>query len=218
MRAYVSGASGFIGSHVVGALRAAGWDVGEEFVDVGDMDGLRHAMKGADAVFHLAARYAFRGDPDEFARVNVVGTRNVLEAARASGVARVVYTSTCATCGHVAGRPATEEDGPPAWELAVPYKATKLEAERLVLAAARDGSDVVIVNPTTPVGEGDTAPTPTGRMVRGVATGRFRCARQIPLILSLSKDGPGDIEVQAPDSRRRIEAVGEDDACWRLCI
>ena len=174
MRAYVSGASGFIGSHVVGALRAAGWEVGEEFVDVGDMDGLRHAMKGADAVFHLAARYAFRGDPDEFARVNVVGTRNVLEAARASGVARVVYTSTCATCGHVAGRPATEEDGPPAWELAVPYKATKLEAERLALAAARDGSDVVIVNPTTPVGEGDTAPTPTGRMVRGVATGRFR--------------------------------------------
>jgi dihydroflavonol-4-reductase len=174
VRAYVSGASGFIGSHVVGALREAGWEVGAEHVDVGDVDGLRRAMKGADAVFHLAALYAFRGDPAEFTRVNVVGTRNVLEAARAAGVARVVYTSTCATCGPVPGRAATEEDEPPAWELAVPYKATKLEAEQLALTVARGGCEVVIVNPTTPVGEGDAAPTPTGRMVRGVATGRFR--------------------------------------------
>ena len=174
MRAYVSGASGFIGSHVVRALREAGWEVGEQFVDVGDVDGLGRAMKDADAVFHLAALYAFRGDPAEFARVNVAGTRNVLQAAHAAGVARVVYTSTCATCGPVPGRPATEEDGPPVSELTVPYKATKLEAEQLALIAARDGSDIVIVNPTTPVGEGDRAPTPTGRMVRGVATGRFR--------------------------------------------
>ena len=174
MRAYVTGASGFIGSHVVRALRATGWDVGDEFVELGDRDGLWRAMDGCDAVFHLAALYAFRGDPAEFERVNVQGTRNVLEAARATGVSRVVHTSTCATCGPVPGRPATEEDEPPDWELAVPYKATKLAAEQLALAAARDGTDVVIVNPTTPVGEGDWTPTPTGRMVRGVATGRFR--------------------------------------------
>jgi dihydroflavonol-4-reductase len=74
----------------------------------------------------------------------------------------------------VAGRPATEADGPPGWELAVPYKRTKLDAERLVLAAAAHGLDALCVNPTTPVGEGDTAPTPTGRMVRGVASGRYR--------------------------------------------
>jgi dihydroflavonol-4-reductase len=56
----------------------------------------------------------------------------------------------------------------------VPYKRTKLEAERIVLAAARDGLDAVVVNPTTPVGEGDRFPTPTGRMIEGVATGRYR--------------------------------------------
>jgi dihydroflavonol-4-reductase len=174
MRAYVTGASGFIGSHVVRVLREAGWEVGEQFVELGEVDGLRRAMAGCDAVFHLAALYAFRGDPSEFERVNVQGTRNVLDAARAAGVPRVVHTSTCATCGPVAGRPATEEDEPPDWELAVPYKRTKLAAERLAVAVAHDGMDVVIVNPTTPVGEGDHVPTPTGRMVRGVATGRFR--------------------------------------------
>jgi dihydroflavonol-4-reductase len=174
VRAYVTGASGFIGSHVVRVLREAGWEVRDDFVDLGDREGLRGAMEGCDAVFHLAALYAFRGDPGEFARVNVQGTRNVLDAARAADVARVVHTSTCATCGPVRGRPATEDDEPPDWELAVPYKATKLAAERLVLAAARDGMDVVAVNPTTPIGEGDHVPTPTGRMVRGVATGRFR--------------------------------------------
>jgi dihydroflavonol-4-reductase len=76
----------------------------------------------------------------------------------------------------VAERQASEADGPPEWELTVPYKRTKLEAERLVLAAAADGLDALCVNPTTPVGEGDTAPTPTGAMVRGVATGRFRAS------------------------------------------
>lgn len=87
---------------------------------------------------------------------------------------RLVYTSTCATCGPVRGRPACEEDGPPAWELAVPYKRTKLAAERIVLSAARAGLDAVVVNPTTPVGDGDRAPTPTGRMVEGVVRGRYR--------------------------------------------
>src|SRR5262249_54469243 len=136
--------------------------------------GLERAMVGCEAVFHLAALYSFRGDQAEFERVNVEGTRNVLDAARAVGVGRVVHTSTCATCGPVPGRPATEDDAPPEWELAVPYKATKLAGERLALAAAADGLDVVVVNPTTPIGKGDWVPTPTGRMVRGVATGRFR--------------------------------------------
>ena len=174
MRAYVTGASGFIGGHVVRTLRDAGWEVREEFVDLGDRLALAREMEGCDAVFHLAALYAFRGDPAEVVRVNVDGTRNVLEAARRAGVHRVVHTSTCATCGPVAGRPATEDDSPPDWELTVPYKATKLTAERLALAAQDDGPEVVAVNPTTPVGEGDRAPTPTGRMVRGVATGRYR--------------------------------------------
>jgi len=174
VKAYVTGASGFIGSHVVRVLRDAGWEVVETFVDLGDRPGLEREMDGCDAVFHLAALYAFRGDPAEFVRVNVDGTRNVLAAAREAGVRRIVHTSSCATCGPVAGRQATEEDAAPDWELTVPYKATKIAGERVALEAAADGLDVVVVNPTTPVGEGDWAPTPTGKMVRGVATGRYR--------------------------------------------
>jgi dihydroflavonol-4-reductase len=105
--------------------------------------------------------------------VNVEGTRNVVAACRAAG-ARLLHTSTAGTCGPVEGRAATEGDAPPEWELAVPYKRTKLDAERIVLAAAAEGLDAVCVNPTTPVGDGDTTPTPTGRMVRGVASGRYR--------------------------------------------
>jgi dihydroflavonol-4-reductase len=83
-------------------------------------------------------------------------------------------TSSCATCGPVPGRPATEDDHPPAWELGIAYKRSKIDSEELALAAARNGLDVVVVNPTTPVGPGDARPTPTGAMVAGVASGRIR--------------------------------------------
>jgi len=155
---------------VVRELRERGHDVRDAYVDVLDRAGLERAMAGCDAVVHVAALYSY--DPRDaaaLARVNIEGTRTVLAAAAAAGVGRIVHTSSCGTCGPVAGRPATEEDGPPAWELAVPYKRTKLDAERLALAAG-----AVVVNPTTPVGEGDTRPTPTGAMIRGVAAGRFR--------------------------------------------
>jgi dihydroflavonol-4-reductase len=84
-------------------------------------------------------------------------------------VRRVVHTSTAGTCGPVRGRQATEDDGPPDWELVVPYKRTKLVAERLALEAG-----AVVVNPTTPVGDGDRKPTPTGQMIEGVARGSLR--------------------------------------------
>jgi dihydroflavonol-4-reductase len=173
MRAYVTGASGFIGGHVARELRERGADVRDEFVDLLDAEGLERAMDGCDAVFHVAALYSFDDSPELLERVNVEGTRRVLEAAARRGVRRVVHTSSSGTCGPAPGRVATEADEPPAWELAVPYKRTKLAAERLALGAARDGLDVVAVNPTTPVGDGDVRPTPTGRMIRGVATGRF---------------------------------------------
>ena len=190
MKALVTGASGFIGSHVVAALAAAGHEVrafdrrapaevpaGVETVagDVLDADALARAAQGCDAVFHLAALYSYaRAHARAMQAVNVEGTRAVLDAAARSGVRRVVHTSSCATCGPVAGRAATEADQPPDWELAVPYKRTKLEGERLALDAARDGLDVVVVNPTTPVGPGDRRPTPTGKMVADVARGRAR--------------------------------------------
>ncbi|MGH2935716.1 MAG: NAD-dependent epimerase/dehydratase family protein [Gaiellaceae bacterium] len=171
MRVYVTGGGlGFIGGHVVRVLRERGADVRDEYVDVNDGPGLERAMRGCDAVVHVAALYSYdRRDEAALARVNIGGTRTVLAAAAAAGVGRVVHTSSCATCGPVSGRPATEADEPPAWELAVPYKRTKLEAERLALAAG-----AVVVNPTTPVGDGDLRPTPTGAMVAGVARGRYR--------------------------------------------
>jgi dihydroflavonol-4-reductase len=177
MRVFVTGGGrGFVGGHVVRALEDAGHDVACEFVDVRDREGLARGFRGAEAVCHVAALYSFTQPAAEMEAVNVAGTANVIEACRAAGVRRLVHTSSCATCGPVPGRRATEEDAPPEWELTVPYKWTKLEAERIVLAAAADGLDALCVNPTTPVGEGDTAPTPTGAMVRGVASGRFRAS------------------------------------------
>ena len=146
------------------------------FVDVRDRAGLEREIDGAEAVFHVAALYSFKASSTTIDAVNVRGTANVISACRVAGVPRLIHTSSCATCGPVPGRAATEEDAPPQWELSVPYKRSKVAAERLVLAAAADGMDALCVNPTTPVGEGDRAPTPTGAMVRGVASGRYRAS------------------------------------------
>jgi dihydroflavonol-4-reductase len=169
MRVYVSGATGFVGSHVARELRERGAQVRDARADLLDPAALERALEGCDAVVHVAALYSYDAHPKLIERVNVEGTRNLLEAAARKGVHRVIHTSTAGTCGPVRGRPATEEDEPPPWELAVPYKRTKLAAERLALDAG-----AVVVNPTTPVGEGDRKPTPTGRMIAGVATGRIR--------------------------------------------
>jgi dihydroflavonol-4-reductase len=176
MVVYVTGASGFVGGHVGRELRTQGHEVRDAWVDLLDPPRLRQAFTGCDAVVHVAALYSFRAPECELEAVNVRGTGNVIEACRAAGVRRLLATSSCATCGPVPGRQATEADSPPAWELAVPYKRTKLAAERLVLAAGG-----ACVNPTTPIGDGDRAPTPTGAMIRGVAAGRYRAYPRIGL-------------------------------------
>jgi dihydroflavonol-4-reductase len=196
MRALVTGAAGFIGTHVIYALSEAGAEVVAfdrqfrddppsfgapplaelaELVqgDVLDPDAVRRALSGCDAVFHLAAVYSYaRADAALMQAVNIEGTRVLLEAAAHGPRRRIVHTSSCATCGPVAGRAATEADLPSASQLGIPYKRTKLAGERLAVAAAAVDLEVVVVNPTVPVGPGDLRPTPTGKMVADVAMGR----------------------------------------------
>jgi dihydroflavonol-4-reductase len=192
MRALVTGAAGFIGGHVVAALVGSGASVRAfdrrpplagavsdrvEWVrgDVLDPDAVRRAVEGCDAMFHLAALYSYgHRDAELMHAVNVRGTRTVLDAALRGQRRRIVHTSSCATCGPIPNRQATERDLPPPRELVVPYKRTKLEGERLALQAAREGAEVIVVNPTVPVGPGDLRPTPTGKMVADVARGRAR--------------------------------------------
>jgi dihydroflavonol-4-reductase len=169
VKVYVTGATGFVGNHVARELRERGAEVRDERVDLLDRAGLARVLAGCDALVHVAALYSYEAPAAELERVNVEGTRTLLDVARRNRVRQVVHCSTAGTCGPVPGRPATEEDWPPAWELEVPYKRTKLAAERLALEAG-----AIVVNPTTPVGEGDRKPTPTGRMIARVATGRLR--------------------------------------------
>jgi dihydroflavonol-4-reductase len=189
VRILVTGASGFIGSHICAELVREGASVrgfcrseppAEAWVsewmagDVTDPRAVERAMAGCDAVVHAAALYSYsRADSPQIAAVNVQGTRNVLEAAARGAGARVVMTSSSATCGPVPGRTATESDRPPAWETRVPYKRTKIAAEGLALAAAKHDVDVVCVNPTTVLGPGDRKPTPSGKMIRDLVTGRI---------------------------------------------
>ena len=122
MRVYVTGASGFVGGHVARELREQGHEVVDGWVDLLDATGLRRAVAGCHAVVHVAALYSFTAPEHELQAVNVEGTRNVVDACSAEGVDRLLATSSCATCGPVPGRQATEEDAPPTWELAVPYE------------------------------------------------------------------------------------------------
>ncbi|HZS37675.1 MAG TPA: NAD-dependent epimerase/dehydratase family protein [Polyangia bacterium] len=184
MKALVTGAAGFIGSNVVRALlgaghavralhlpgedvrNLAGLDVERVAGDVTDGPAMRRAAAGCDRVFHLAAIYAlWTRDPERMRRVNVDGTRTVLEAARAAGVERVVYTSSIARFGGQGrGRRATEESPFALGPTGDGYSRSKFEAHEVARAFAGD-VDVVIVAPTGPIGPGDVGPTPTGRLL-----------------------------------------------------
>ncbi len=106
----MTGASGFIGSHVARELRKRGADVRDDWIDLARTQ-LRTAIADCDAVFHLAALYSYDAPAIEHERVNVEGTRTIVELCRELGVRRLVHTSTCGTCGPVPGRAATEADG-----------------------------------------------------------------------------------------------------------
>ena len=124
-------------------------------------------MAGCEFVFHVAADYRLWAvNGQELYQSNVEGTRNILQAARDSGVRRVVYTSSVATMGFGNNGHLTDESSPVGLSNMIgDYKRSKFMAEQLVLEAARGGQDVVMVNPTAPIGERDIKPTPTGQIV-----------------------------------------------------
>jgi dihydroflavonol-4-reductase len=190
MLALVTGATGFLGSHVARVLAEQGAELrllvrptsdlrnlndddlknADRVVgDLRDAASISKALSGCDVVFHVAADYRlWVRDPDEMYRSNVEGTRSLLEAARKQGVRRVVYTSSVATMGftHVnTGNVADEQSLVGIKDMIGHYKRSKFMAEQVAVEAARSGVDVVIVNPTTPIGERDIKPTPTGRIV-----------------------------------------------------
>lgn len=193
MRALLTGGTGFVGAAVARALLEQGWEVRAlvrpgadrrnleglslESVtgELADTASLERAARSCAALFHVAADYRLGArNPQELYQTNVEGTRNVLAAARAAGVERVVYTSSVATIGIPAdGSPGSETTPVTLADMIGHYKRSKFLAEQVARAAARAGQSVVIVNPSTPVGPGDVKPTPTGRMVRDAASGRM---------------------------------------------
>jgi dihydroflavonol-4-reductase len=185
MKAFVTGATGFVGSHVARALAAQGAELRllvrktsrtdniaelqAETVqgDLREPASLKKAMAGCDFVFHVAADYRlWVRDPEEMYRSNVEGTRAIIQAAQESGVRRVIYTSSVATMGFTNdGHIATENSPVSIKDMVGHYKRSKFMAEEIALEAGRRGANVVVVNPTTPIGEYDIKPTPTGRIV-----------------------------------------------------
>jgi dihydroflavonol-4-reductase len=138
-------------------------------------ESLVRALDGCSGLFHLAADYRLGArDPEQLYRTNVDGTRNILEAARAVGVERTVYTSSVATVGiPTDGAPGDEQTPVELADMIGHYKRSKYLAEEVAVEAVRSGMSVVIVNPSTPIGPGDVRPTPTGQVVLDAASGRM---------------------------------------------
>ena len=193
MRVFVTGSTGFVGASVTRALLDAGFrvralvrrgadtrnidDLHIERIegDLSEIDPLRRGMIDCEAVFHVAALYSlWRSDAEALYRSNVDGTTNILDAAAAAGVRRVVYTSSVAALGVPRrGEVGDERLETTAADLVSEYKKSKYLAEHVALKRASLGQDIVIVNPSTPIGPFDIKPTPTGEIVLRFLNGKM---------------------------------------------
>ncbi len=192
MRALVTGGTGFLGAHVVRRLVDRRHDVSvlvRPASDIGtladlpvtpivgnltDPPSLERAVDGIDCLFHVAADYRlWVPDPKTMHEVNVGGTACLLRAAWKAGVGRIVYTSSAATVASSADRLGTEDHFLPSEEARSTYQRTKILAEQAVWGLIREGAPITIVNPSTPIGDLDHRPTPTGRLIVDFLNGRL---------------------------------------------
>jgi dihydroflavonol-4-reductase len=193
MKIFLTGATGFVGHHVANALSAQGADLrlltrkasnlrnlegvrGDVITgDLTDPESMKNAIAGCGAVVHVAADYRlWIPDPQAMYRANVDGTRELLRLAREAGVKRFVYTSSVATMHFRSDGIVINEDTPVSLaDMVGHYKRSKFLAEQEAVKAAQAGQQVMILNPTTPIGPNDAKPTPTGRIFVDFLNGKF---------------------------------------------